>query len=375
VQRGKGGKWKGDQGGRQVRWVIGQYPHVQPDDARAMAIAQLSKIGDAETAADLMTPKQRVHSALQESVRTAVQAPKLGECIDTYIKLNRKPGRYWAELKSTFDRDIVPVLGKDTIVADITDAEFQHLLDTKRAKHPGAARNLYAMGLRPFFKWCVRRKIIATSPAEKIDAPKNVEKRDRVLSEAEIKFFWLATDSLAKPYGAFHRVLLLTAQRREEVAGMKWSELNTNATTWTIPKERTKNGKEHLIHLSPQALACLPAKGDSPFVFPSQGGQTSISGYSKAKFKLDEATKFAKPWRVHDLRRTAASGMAALGLQPHIIERVPNHVSGAQGGLVGVYQRYEYLEDRKRALHAWGSHVEALVTEKPAIQNVVPLRA
>jgi hypothetical protein len=90
-----------------------------------MAIAQLSKIGDAETAADLMTPKQRVHSALQESVRTAVQAPKLGECIDTYIKLNRKPGRYWAELKSTFDRDIVPVLGKDTIVADITDAEVR----------------------------------------------------------------------------------------------------------------------------------------------------------------------------------------------------------------------------------------------------------
>jgi hypothetical protein len=242
-------KWKGGRGGRPVRWVIGQYPHVQPDDARDMAIAQLSKIGDAVTATDLMTPKQRVHSALQESVRAAIQAPKLGECIDTYIKLNRKPGRYWVELKSTFERDIIPVLGKDTIVADITDAEVQHLLDTKRAKHPGAARNLYAMGLRPFFKWCLKRKIIVASPAEKIDAPKNVEKRDRVLSEAEIKFFWLATSSLAEPYGAFHRVLLLTAQRREEVAGMKWSELDTNASTRTIPKERTKNGKEHLIHL------------------------------------------------------------------------------------------------------------------------------
>jgi hypothetical protein len=118
-------RWKGGRGGRQVRWVIGQYPHVQPEEAREAAIAQLSKIGEAENATDLMTPKQRVLSTLQESARAAIQAPKLGECIDTYIKLNRKPGRYWAELKSTFDRDIVPVLGKDTIVADITDAEVR----------------------------------------------------------------------------------------------------------------------------------------------------------------------------------------------------------------------------------------------------------
>jgi Arm DNA-binding domain len=116
-------RWKGGVGGRQVRWVIGQYPHVQPEEAREAAITQLSKIGEAENASDLLTPKQRVLSALRESVREAVQAPKLGECIDTYIKLNRKPGRYWVELKSTFERDIVPVLGKDTIVADITDAE------------------------------------------------------------------------------------------------------------------------------------------------------------------------------------------------------------------------------------------------------------
>jgi integrase len=345
-----------------------------PEDAREAAIAQLSKIGEAENASDLMTPKQRVLSTLQESARAAIQAPRLGECIDTYIKLNRKPGRYWVELKSTFERDIIPALGKDSIVADIADAEVQHLLDTKRAKHPGAARNLYAMGLRPFFKWCVRRKIIATSPAEKIDAPKMPEARDRVLGEAEIKFFWLATSSLAEPYGVFHRVLLLTAQRREEVAGMRWSELDVEKGTWTIPKERTKNGKEHLVHLSPQALVCLPVRGASPFVFPSQGGQSSISGYSKAKLKLDSSLRFSKPWRVHDLRRTAASGMAALGFQPHIIERVLNHVSGAQGGLVGVYQRYEYLDDRRRALHAWGNHVEGLISDKRPIDNVVAMR-
>jgi integrase len=164
---------------------------------------------------------------------------------------------------------------------------------------------------------------------------------------------------------------------------MRWPEVDVENGAWIIPKERTKNGKEHLVHLSPQALACLPVRGDSRFVFPSNKGQTSISGYSKAKVQLDATMKPtaresgvpAKPWRIHDLRRTAASGMAALGFQPHIIERVLNHVSGAQGGLVGVYQRYEYIEDRKRALCAWGNHVEALVSDKPVADNIVPLRA
>jgi integrase len=257
-------------------------------------------------------------------------------------------------------------------IADERTINFERTV-VRRARAAGQSLSISA-GLRPFFKWCVRRKIIATSPAEKIDAPKMPNARDRVLSEEEIKFFWLATSTLDSIHGAFHRVLLLTVQRREEVAGMRWSELDVEKGMWTIPKERTKNGKEHLVHLSPQALACLPVRGDSVFVFPSQGGQTSISGYSKAKRKLDSSLRFSKPWRVHDLRRTAASGMAALGYQPHIIERVLNHVSGAQGGLVGVYQRYEYLEDRKRALLAWGNHVEALISDKPAIRNVVPFR-
>jgi integrase len=198
--------------------------------------------------------------------------------------------------------------------------------------------------------------------------------RDRVLTPEEIKSFWSAT-AFDPFYGPFHRVLLLTAQRREEVAGMRWSELDVEKATWTIPKERTKNGKEHLVHLSPQALACLPVRGDSAFVFASAKGKGSISGYSDAKERLDAIMQPQNPWRVHDLRRTAASGMAALGFQPHIIERVLNHISGAQGGLVGVYQRYEYLEDRKRTLLAWGNHVEALVAEKPPVQNVVQLRA
>jgi integrase len=115
------------------------------------------------------------------------------------------------------------------------------------------------------------------------------------------------------------------------------------------------------------------AKLDSPFVFTTTL-TSPISGYGKAKGRLDELMSIP-PWRVHDLRRTAASGMAKLGFQPHVVERVLNHVSGAQGGLVGVYQRYEYADERRKALHAWGSYVEALITQGSQPNNVIPLRA
>jgi hypothetical protein len=137
-------KWKGGKaasGGRPVRWVIGQYPHVQPEDARSEAASQLTTLGKATTPADLMTPNQRGRERLRVWSDEGAKAPKLGECIALYLKLNRKPGRYWAELERTFERDVVPALGgKDMAVADITDAALQHI-DAKRAKHPGAARN------------------------------------------------------------------------------------------------------------------------------------------------------------------------------------------------------------------------------------------
>ena len=197
-----------------------------------------------------------------------------------------------------------------------------------------------------------------------------------MLNDAEIKSFWNAA-TLDPIFGPFYRLLLLTAQRREEVSDMRWSELNLDAGVWTIAKERTKNKKEHVVHLSSQALAIIRAIhfAGSDCVFATVTGKAGLRGYGNAKARLDKNMGDPKPWRVHDLRRTAASGMASLGFQPHIIERVLNHVSGAQGGLVGVYQRYEYIEDRKRALFAWGNHVETLVSDNKPAANVILLRA
>lgn len=347
-------KWVGGASGRPVRLAFDQYPHISLEDARRKAATLISEIGNGT---DIVSRKELARKAKAE----AIQAPTLGEAIQKYIERNRKPGRYWSELEATFNREVIPVLGTDTRVSTITKAELQALLDDKQTNHPGAARTLYA-ALSPFLKWCISRDIIGSSPLSDIQAPKLPTARDRTLTEAELKAFWLAASDVGV-FGPFYRLLLLTGQRREEVSGIQYSEIDMTGGTWLIPKERTKNGKSHLVHLAPQAMAIINSR--PPFIGPG------IVGYSKGKARLDKVLPGMPPWRIHDLRRTAASGMAQLGFQPHIIERVLNHISGAQGGLVGVYQRYEYLEERKRALEAWGAHVQKLVTGESPATNVI----
>ena len=168
---------------------------------------------------------------------------------------------------------------------------------------------------------------------------------------------------------------------------MVWREVDLDKREWTIAKERAKNRQGSHGRPAPEAVRLLDRLGepaaarrasDEEFVF-STTGHTPVSGYSKVKRRIDArmqeilGDKF-QPWRIHDLRRTAASGMAALGFQPHVIERVLNHVSGAQGGLVSVYQRYEYRDERKRAIMAWGDQVMQIVSGEKQASNVVPLR-
>ena len=221
-----------------------------------------------------------------------------------------------------------------------------------------------------------------------LSLPAPIEARDRQLTKDEIKSLWCATEQMEYPFCPFYRLLLLTGQRREEVAGMEWSELDADAATWTIPKERTKNNVAHIVHLSPQTLAVLATVtkvDDCPFVF-STTGKTPVSGYSNAKTKLDrlmgitldpEAHDFdpSKLWRVHDLRRTITSTLAELGIATDVADRLLNHVSGSRAGVKGVYQRYEFLAERKRAIHLWGNYIENLVGSQSSSSNVVPFVA
>jgi integrase len=179
-------------------------------------------------------------------------------------------------------------------------------------------------------------------------------------------------------------VLLLTGQRRDEVATLQWSELNLGKRTWTLPREKAKNNRAHEVQLSEAAIGVLESLPRSGALVFTSTGSTAVTGFSRAKRRLDAAMFATKsqdlgtkrepipPWVLHDLRRTAATGMAALNFPPHVVDKVLNHLSGTIRGVAAVYNRFEYLDERRAALEAWGRYVANLVA--PAPLNVVAIR-
>ena len=243
--------WIGGLGGQPRRMVFNQYPALSVEDARKQAQTLRA---DVNKGVDILTRKER----LRQDKLKSIHAPKLVDAVETYLKRHTKPGSYWIEVRRKFEREIIPAIGRDTSVATITRAEVRRLIEAKQDKgQHGSARYLFAV-LRPFFKWCAEHDICPVSPLQGVTPPKPLEERDRVLTDSEIKSFWSAT-AVDPIFGPFYRLLLLPAQRREEVSDMRWSELDLDAGVWTIAKERTKNKKEHVVHLSSQALAIIRA--------------------------------------------------------------------------------------------------------------------
>ena len=209
-----------------------------------------------------------------------------------------------------------------------------------------------------------------------------VSERERVLSDDELRQVWLTTKSIPYPFGPFFQLAILTMQRRDEVAGMRWSEISHDRRLWTIPGVRMKNGKPHDVHLSEPAreiLDTLPRINGRDLVLTTTG-RTPISGFSKAKRDLDAAiTRISErkparsapaPWRLHDLRRTGVSKLAALGFDSIVADKLLAHKPAKLRGVAAVYQRYDFAQERARALDAWAAHV--IGTEAGA--NVVELR-
>jgi integrase len=325
-------------------------------------------------------------------------------------------------------------------MASITSADVAKLIDKVKARAPVTARALFNQ-LSPLFSWAKPFGYVAANPMNDLTPPPAPKARDRVLKDEEIRAFWLGAEKLGWPFGYCFQLLLLTAQRETEVAGIELSELDRTMQFWLLPggdSNRTKNGLSHLVDISPQAyriLSRLPrqkCEGGRSFLFTTTG-RKPVSGFSNAKTRLDwfmcetlskEQTKaqnkaesedpwkkfqesggkydasktltdevrrrrdsaakelgFASadalqasilpPWRLHDLRRTAATGMAGLKVLPHVIERVINHRSGVQSGLVGVYQHYDYRSERQDAILRWGDHVQRLLLGKPPEEKYV----
>jgi integrase len=270
-------------------------------------------------------------------------------------------------------------------------AAVQALTLAKRESGPVAANRIRAYA-RACFGWAVKRGSVPTNPFADVPVPAEEVARDRVLNDDELALVWAASETLSPPFRALVKLLILTGQRRGEVAGMRWSELalDGDAPHWTLPADRTKNGRVHDVPLSPEAVAVIsacPRIVGNDFVL-STGPKAAPSGFGKVKERLDthitkamvqgnggEGAAALAPWTLHDLRRTVATGLQRLGVRLEVTEAVLNHVSGTRTGIVGVYQRHQWTDEKRAALAAWAQHVSAIVTPAEAAANVASLAA
>ncbi len=244
------------------------------------------------------------------------------------------------------------------------------LSEVATSKGPTVVNHVRA-SLSAFFGWAMREGLTEANPVIGTNRAVAVSSRDRVLTDDELRSIWNALSD--DDYGNIVRLLALTGQRRDEIGGLRWSEVNFAKAVIALPPERTKNKKPHDVPLSDASLAILQklhaAAGYREFVFGIRAN--GFQGWSKSKEALD-ASIALPDWRLHDLRRTVSTMMHdELGIPPHIVEAVLNHISGHRAGVAGVYNRALYAKEKAVALARWAEHLSAIVTGRST--NVVTI--
>ena len=373
-------------GGKPKKFTIGPYPAYGLADARKAAGAALRAVAEGrDPAQEKKATKRSQTEDLFENV--------IDDFVSRHAEANNRASSV-RETKRIIEADLKP-RWKGRQIKSITRREIIALLDDITDRGAPILANRVLALLRKFFNWAIERDIVQASPAAGVKPQSQEASRDRVLSNDEIRLFWKGCDKIGWPFGPVFKLLLITSQRKEEVASATRPELDLTSVEplWTIPKERAKNGNEHYVPLSPTAVGIfesLPViKSKENFLFTTTG-ETTISGFSRAKDKLDaEMLKIAREeaeargddpnkvslplWRLHDLRRTAASGMASLSIPVHVVEAVLNHKSGSIKGVAAVYNRYSYADEKRRALNAWASVISTIV-EPATSAKVIPIR-
>jgi integrase len=356
--------------GKPTKLTLGPYPTLDLANARRRAQEAL---GDVASGKNPAAEKKAAREAQKAASSTADRVETVAASfIDKYVK--RNVGESWArEAERLLTKEINPKFGCKRL-GEVKKSDIHDLLDEIVDRGAPIVANRTLAVFRRLCNWAVERGVVDASPCDKIKAPAAEESRDRVLSDDEVRLAWTAFERLGWPFGQIAQLLLLTGARRDEIASGRWSEIDLEAKTWTIAKERSKNGVAHEIPLSDAAIAILkqlPRIGDrkDALIF-STTGLTAVSGFSRAKDAIDNVILAARGaevgapdrWTFHDLRRTAASGMAGLGIAPHVVEAVLNHRSGTIKGVAAVYNRYSYATEKRQALDAWARRLEAIVT-------------
>jgi len=353
------------------------YPDMTLAAARAEAESLLGELDKGNDPALLQRHEKEVEALQQASVANVVEE---------WLKREVRPGadgriqqKAWKETQRIIEKETHPWRTRD--ISDIKKPDVLRLLDgiVDRGASVMACRTRGVL-LR-FFKWAKKRGYIEQSPMFDVSKPGADHKdRDRVLEPAELAEVWNASNSLSYPVGPFIRLLILTAQRRGEVARMRWRDVDLDKALWTLPAEVTKNGRIHYVPLSRAALTIL---GELPrftgdYVFTYSSGEKPVNSFSDMKEALDGETlkrrkergaeKNIEKWTMHDLRRTAATLMAGRGVLPHVLTAILNQTADVQASksspILKVYQRYQYLDEKRAALEAWADYVVSLTDQK-----------
>ena len=334
-------------GGSKLRkYTIGPYGRVTLHQARVAAQKVFAaKLDGRDPASEKREAKRRV------------VADRVEDLLETFIAQHLSQNRSGGEISRLLRREVgKPWAGRS--IHEITKRDVVELVSAIEQRGAPVAANKALKSVKTFLRWCVGRAVLDQSPADGIPLPAKEVARDRVLNDKELAQVILGARQIGGRYGAIVELLALTGQRREEVAGLQREELDLAHRVWTLPKQRTKNAKAHVVHLSDQSVAVLRRVDQRRSLL----GTKPFRDFSRAKRLLDQVSGVAG-WRLHDLRRTCVSGMARLGIPPHIADKILNHNAGTISGVAAVYQRHEFLSERREALERWGTHVAHIVAE------------
>jgi len=340
----------GGAGSRLRKYTIGPYGRVTLQMARAEAQKVLAaRLEGRDPATEKRESKRRM------------TADRVDDLIEVFIVQHVSKTRKAAEISRLLRREVVSRWGNRCVHA-IGKRDIVELASEIAQRGTPMAANTLLKVIKTFLNWCVGRAVIDASPAEGVPLPGKEVARDRVLTNNELASVIRAARQIGGAYGGIVEMLALTGQRREEVAQMVGDEIDFNSRTWTLPGSRTKNGKPHIVHLSEACIKLIKrASRLGSYVF-SISGVKPFQNFTNAKRALDELSGVTG-WRLHDLRRTCVSGMARLGVPPHVADKILNHQSGTISGVAAVYQRHDFLAERKLALERWGQYIETLVGE------------
>lgn len=365
--------------GRQVNITLGRYPALSLANARKQARDVLLDRDEGRDPAARIAHRRRSGGA----------GRTFADWWETWLsRMVREKMRSAPEVERLGRNYILPLFGKRP-VDKITRADVSRLVEAIAYGDPDRQRPRAAAIVRQtiasFYNWAL--PLLDNMPAnparDALRTPPS-KPRERVLSEPEIRALWHACDACGWPFGSGFQLLLLTGQRRGEVFGASWAEFD--GRQWTIPAERAKNGRAHMVPLPKAAvkiLSALPRIGGTDLLFPAlqqakaaeDRPRRPVSGFSRVAARIDrkmqeEMARLADPgadvpeiapWVIHDLRRTAATGMQRIGIRLEVVEAVLNHVSGTRAGLVGVYQRHDFAEEKADALESWAAEVARIV--------------